>query len=105
VNNRSLVLPEDGRRMISTGAGITLVAAGAILRFTVPATFTRGLNVHIAGVIVMLAGVFGLLLSLLVWGPLNRRRNHYGVGRGAPPPARQRGVYQDQAPAPGPSKP
>ena len=42
---------------------------------------------HVAGVIVMLAGVFGLLLSLLVWGPLNRRRNHSGgYGRGAPPP-------------------
>ncbi len=73
--------------MISTGVGITLVAAGAILRFAVPATFTRGLNAHVAGVIVMLAGVFGLLLSLLVWGPLDRRRNHDGgFGRGAPPP-------------------
>jgi hypothetical protein len=26
----------------------------------------------------MLAGIFGLLLSLLVGGPLDRRRNHYG---------------------------
>ena len=92
--------------MISTGVGITLVAAGAILRFAVPATFTPGLNVHVAGVIVMLAGVFGLLLSLLVWGPLNRRRNHSGgYRRGAPPLARQRNVYQDQPPARGQSKP
>ena len=37
-------------------------------------------------VIVMLAGIFGLLLSLLVWGPLDRRRNHYGgFGRGGAP--------------------
>ncbi len=73
--------------MISTGVGITLVAAGAILRFAVPATFTRGLNAHVAGVIVMLAGVFGLLLSLLVWGPLDRRRHHDGgSGRGEPSP-------------------
>jgi hypothetical protein len=78
VSSRSLVLPVDGRRMISTGVGIILVAAGAILRFAVPATFTHGLNVHVAGVIVMLAGVVGLLLSLLVWGPLDRRRNHKG---------------------------
>ena len=86
MNGRSLVLPVDGRRMISTGVGITLVAAGAILRFAVPAMFTHGLNVHVAGVIVILAGVFGLLLSLLVWGPLDRRRNHPGgYGRGAPP--------------------
>jgi hypothetical protein len=52
------------------------------------------------GVIVMLVGVFGLLLSLLLWGPLNRRRNHSG-GYGA----RQRSVYQDQPPARGPSPP
>ena len=51
---------------MSTGVGVTLVTAGAILRFAVPATFIHGLNVHVVGVIVMLAGVFGLLLSLLV---------------------------------------
>ncbi len=73
------------RRVISTGVGVTLVAAGAILRFAVPATLAHGLNVHVVGVIVMLAGVFGLL-SLLVWGPLSRHRNHSGgYGRPAPP--------------------
>jgi hypothetical protein len=41
---------------MSTGVGITLVTAGAILRFAVPATFIHGLNVHVVGVIVMLAG-------------------------------------------------
>ena len=87
MSNRGLVVPVDGRRMISTGVGITLVVAGLILRFAVPATFTHGLNAHVVGIIVTLAGVFGLLLSLLVWGPLDRRRNHYGgFGRGAPPP-------------------
>jgi hypothetical protein len=91
---------------MSTGVGITLVTAGAILRFAVPATFIHGLNGHVVGVIVMLAGVFGLLLSLLVWGPLNRRRNRSGdYGRGGPPPARPRSVYQDQPPARGPSPP
>jgi hypothetical protein len=68
---------------MSTGVGITLVAAGAILRFAVPATLIHGLNVHVISVIVMLVGVFGLLLSLMVWGPLSRRRNHSGGnGRG-----------------------
>jgi hypothetical protein len=87
VSNRGLVVLADGRRMISTGVGIALVVAGAILRFAVPATSTYGLNTHVVSVIVMLAGVFGLLLSLLVWGPLGRRRNqHGGFGRGAPPP-------------------
>ena len=87
MSNRGLVVPVDGRRMISTGVGITLVVAGLILRFAVPATFTHGLNAHVVGIIVTLAGVIGLLLSLLVWGPLDRRRNHYGgFGRGVPPP-------------------
>jgi hypothetical protein len=87
VSNRGLVVPVGRRRMISTGFGITLVLAGAILRFAVPVTLTYGLNAHVVSVIVMLAGVFGLLLSLLVWGPLDRHRNHDGgFGRGAPPP-------------------
>ena len=106
MNKPSLVQPVDVRRVMSTGVGITLVVAGAIVRFAVPATFIPGLNVHVAGVIVMLAGVIGLLLSLLVWGPLSRRRNHSGgYGSGAPPPARQRSVYQDHPPARGPSPP
>ena len=75
MSNRGLVVPVDGRRMISTGVGITLVVAGMILRFAVPATFAYGPNTHVVSVIVTLVGVFGLLLSLLVWGPLDRRRN------------------------------
>ncbi len=106
MNQTSLVQPVGCRRVMSTGAGITLVLAGAILRFAVPATFIHGLNVHIVGVIVMLAGVLGLLLSLLVWGPLNHRHNHPGgYGRGAPPFARQRSIYSDQPPAHGQSPP
>jgi hypothetical protein len=86
---------------MSTGIGVALVAAGAILRFALPAAFIRGLDLRVAGV--MLAGVIALLLSLLVWGPLSRRGHHRGgYGSGTPPLARQRGVYQDQTPAPRP---
>ena len=106
MNRPSLVQPVGCRRVMSTGVGITLVVAGAILRFAVPATLIHGLNVHVVGVVVMLVGVFGLLLSVLVWGPLNRRHDHSGgYSRGAPPFARQRGVYQDQPPARGQSPP
>jgi hypothetical protein len=84
VNRSSPVQPVDGRSVVSTGVGITLVVAGAILRFAVTATFAHVLNAHVAGVIVMLVGVFALLLSLLVWGPLNRRRGHSGGGRVPP---------------------
>jgi hypothetical protein len=92
VNRSSPVQPVDGRSVVSTSVGITLVVAGAILRFAVTATFAHVLNVHVAGVIVMLAGVFALLLSLLVWGPLNRRRSHTGDNRGdaAASPAAER---------------
>jgi hypothetical protein len=93
-------------QVITTGAGIVLVAAGAILRFAVPATFIHGLDLRVAGVIVMLPGVVALLLSLLVWGPLGRRRTHSGgYGSQTPPHARRRRVYQDRPPARRPSPP
>jgi hypothetical protein len=84
VNRPGLVQPVGCGQVMSTGVGIALVAAGAIVRFAVPATFIHGLDPRVVGVIVMLAGVIALLLSLLVWGPLNRRRSHsggYGSGR------------------------
>src|SRR5579859_2067081 len=78
VNRPGLVQSVDGRPVVSTGVGVTLVVAGAILRFAVASRVAYVLNAHVAGVIVMLAGVFALLLSLLVWGPLNRRRSRSG---------------------------
>jgi hypothetical protein len=96
--------------MMSIGAGVTLIAAGGILRFAVATTSTHGLNVHVVGVILILAGVLGLLLSLL-WSTLSLRRNRPpGYDRAAPPLTRQRfpqdqpsatedrRVYQDQPP-------
>ena len=49
-----------------TGTGIFLIAAGAVLRFAVAAGSPHGLNVHVVGIILILAGVLGLLLPLLV---------------------------------------
>ena len=77
MNRPSLVQPVGCRAVMSVGVGIALVAAGAILRFAVPAAFIHGLNLQVVGVIVMV-GVSALLLSLLVWGPLSRRHNHSG---------------------------
>jgi hypothetical protein len=82
---------------MSTGFGITLIAVGAILRYAVAATSAHGLNVHVVGVILILAGVLGLLLSVL-WFALSHRRNRPAVyGRAAQPLTRQR-AYQDQPP-------
>ncbi len=104
MNGPSLVQPVGCGRVMSTGVGIVLVAAGALLRFAVPATFIHGLNLRVVGVFVMLAGVIALLLSLLVWGPLSRRRNYSGgYGSGTPQLTRRRSLYQDQPPARRPS--
>ena len=45
-----------------TGTGIFLITAGAILRFALAAGSPHGLNVHVVGVILILAGLLGLLL-------------------------------------------
>ena len=91
------IQPAGGRRVMSTGFAIMLIAVGAVLRFAVATTSTHGLNVHVVGVILILAGVLGLLVSLLVWGRLNRRRNRPVDYDGRTTFIRRR-VYQDQPP-------
>jgi hypothetical protein len=86
---------------MSAGAGITLIAAGGILRFTVATTSTHGLNVHVVGVILILAGGLGLLLSL-VWGVvLNRRSDRPASYGGAAPALTRQRFPPDQSPATG----
>jgi hypothetical protein len=47
------------------GTGILLITVGAIMRFALAAGSPHGLNVHIAGVILIVAGAVGLLLPRL----------------------------------------
>ena len=56
------------------GVSIFLVAVGAILAFAVDVQ-TRGFNVNTVGIILMIVGGIGLLLSLLFWSsmPWGRR--------------------------------
>jgi hypothetical protein len=71
--------------------GATLIAAGVILRFALTGGSPHGLNVHVVGVNLILAGILALLLALLVRaGP---RRPHSLVRQG-------RGGYYD---LPGPN--
>ncbi len=88
---------------MGTGAAITVIAVGAILRFALPAGSPHSLNVHVVGVVLILAGVLGLLLSLLVWGRLSRRGNRptCGYDRAAPPLDQQQRAYPRQPPAAG----
>jgi hypothetical protein len=53
-----------------------LIAVGAVLRFAVSVT-TRGFSIHTVGVILMVVGCVGLLISLL-WMTMWRDR---GVAR------------------------
>lgn len=87
------------------GASIFLIAIGAILTFAVDAEVS-GLDIAVIGYILMGAGVLGLLLSLVVFGPRRRtsveqrrvydgstpggevveERRRYDSGGAAPPP-------------------
>jgi hypothetical protein len=94
-------VPPAAGGMLGTGTCVALIAIGSILRFALSAGSPHGLNVHVVGVIVIGAGVLGLLLSLLVWGPLNpaRRRRAASAATLRPPvAAEQRRVYQDERP-------
>jgi hypothetical protein len=48
------------------GVSLILVAAGAILTWAVDATVS-GVNIHAVGVILMVVGLVGLVLSLVFW--------------------------------------
>jgi Zn-dependent protease with chaperone function len=61
---------------MSIGASIFLLVVGAILTFAVN-VHTSGFNINTVGIILMLAGALGLVLSLLFWSsfsPYRRRR-------------------------------
>jgi predicted membrane channel-forming protein YqfA (hemolysin III family) len=61
---------------MSIGASLFLLVVGAILTFAVNVT-TSGFNINTIGIILMVAGVIGLLMSLLFWSsfaPYRRRR-------------------------------
>ena len=58
------------------GVSIFLLAVGAILTFAVNAS-ASGFNLHTVGIILMLAGALGVLLTLVFWSsfsPWSRRR-------------------------------
>ncbi|MGB9377996.1 MAG: DUF6458 family protein [Mycobacteriales bacterium] len=55
------------------GASIFLIAIGAILAFAVNVKDVAGIDLNVIGFILMAAGLLGLILTLLIWGPRNRR--------------------------------
>jgi hypothetical protein len=49
------------------GTSLFLIAVGAILDFAVNVSNTQGFNIHTIGVILMVVGAIGVVLSLVFW--------------------------------------
>ncbi|MDP9417406.1 MAG: DUF6458 family protein [Actinomycetota bacterium] len=66
------------------GVSILLIAVGLILALAVEFEVS-GLDLDVVGWILVLAGVIGLILTMVIWGP-----------RRTPPPAAGRGEYVEE---------
>jgi hypothetical protein len=81
------------------GAGLLLIAVGAILRFGISTVSTHGVAIHTIGDILMIVGVLGVVLWLVVWAPwASRRRPVYRADAPAdelPPDRYPADRYQD----------
>jgi hypothetical protein len=69
---------------MTIGTSLLLIAVGAILKYAVTADVS-GINIQTVGVILMLVGILGLILSLLytfVWSDAAQRRRNVGAGPG-----------------------
>jgi hypothetical protein len=87
---------------------LVLIAAGAILTWAVTAE-AEGIDVNTVGVILLVVGLVGLVLSLIFWsswGGLHRRTTYVEGGpvRRATPPRRTTVVEEDDV-EPGPPPP
>lgn len=74
---------------MTTGTSIFLIAVGAILRFAVHAG-TSGFSIHTAGLILMIVGILGLIISLFFLSALTGRRRETSVER---PVVRERDTW------------
>ena len=70
------------------GTSLVLIAIGAILDFAVSVN-TPGFNVHTVGVVLMVVGALGVLLSLVFWNSWGGFGSRAGTG------ARRRVVEED----------
>jgi sulfite exporter TauE/SafE len=68
------------------GTSLLLIAVGAVLRFAVSVS-TNGINIHTVGVILMVVGGVGFLISLFWMAWASDRRNAVVTEREVPPAA------------------
>jgi len=61
---------------MTIGTSIFLIAVGAILRFAVTASVS-GVRLATVGLILMIVGVVGLILSMVIWLRATDRRRPY----------------------------
>ncbi len=69
------------------GTSLLLIAVGAILRFAITVSIS-GFNLQTVGLILMIVGAVGLVISLMwmfVWSERGRPRDYDGTGRDVPP--------------------
>ena len=79
------------------GTSIFLIAVGAILDFAVD-VHTEGFDLHAIGVILMVVGAIGILLSLIFWNSWGGwgRRDTVVLEDGRGGMTRRRRVYEDE---------
>ena len=70
------------------GGALILVAIGAILTFAINVQHSHGFNINTIGIILMVVGAIGIVLSLMFWSTWG------GVGAGA----RRRTTVVDDGP-------
>ena len=71
------------------GVSIFLIAIGAILTFAVHASLS-GVSIQTVGVILMIVGAVGLLVTMLIWAPRRNAATRGGVV--------EERVYDDRGP-------
>src|SRR5438309_193 len=66
-------LLERSDPQMGIGVSLFLLAVGAILTFAVHVSNTGGFDINTIGVILMVVGALGLIVSMIFWGSWNRR--------------------------------
>ena len=93
---------------MGVAVSILLIAAGAILTWGVTAE-AEGLDVNAIGVILLVVGILGLVLSMIFWQSWGGFRGRATYVEGGPvrrvAPERRRTVIEEDDVAPGPPPP
>jgi hypothetical protein len=79
---------------VSLGVSIFLLVVGAILTFAVDVT-TSGFSINTVGIILMIAGALGLVLSLLFWSSFAPYRRDRTVAGPADTVVEERRIERD----------